>query len=215
MVKKTAKEDMLSVIEYVKDFGAKPTQYRYDRNRERIYSLIALKAAEFQPKTIIDVGTAYGTLAVFLSKCGIKVKATDNMELHNTELFKKHNIDFTKSNIELENIPYKGDVALFTDVLEHLCYNPLEAVRRLRKTAPALILTTPARETDYVCEGRYKDEINWRQIPFVNKYNYKFEDKHHHTYCRWELDDLLKEAGYINVSFQYLPMEATWLVVAR
>ncbi len=190
-------------------------QMKYDLGRERIYQLAGTWIASLQPQTALDVGTAYGTLAYILSKINIKVIATDIMpELHSKKMFKSRNIDFKKHNIETDKLTGNYDVVVLTDVLEHLCYNPLPVMKKLRSVCKkGLLLSTPAKEMDFVCEGKWKDEVSWRQIPQFKKY--KFTDGHHHTYYLWELDDLLKESGFQIIESQLLPFEATWVILAE
>ena len=189
-------------------------QMKYDLGRERIYQLAGAWIASLQPKTALDIGTAYGTLAYILSKINIKVTATDIMDLHSRKMFKSRKIDFKKHNIETDKLDGSYDVVVLTDVLEHLCYNPLPVMKKLRSVCKkGLLLSTPAREMDFVCEGKWKDEVSWRQIPEYKKY--KFIDGHHHTYYLWELDDLLKESGFRIIESQLLPLEGTWVILAE
>lgn len=190
-------------------------QMKYDLRRERIYELGGLWVASLQPETVLDVGTAYGTMAYILSKAGMKVTGLDIMpELHSEQMFKELNIDFIKRNIETQKIEGEYDVVVLTDVLEHLCYNPLPVLKKLHKVCKkGILLSTPAKEIDFTCDGKWGDEINWKQIPEYKKY--KFEDGHHHTYYLWELQELLEEAGFQITESQLLPVEATWMILAE
>lgn len=190
-------------------------QMKYDLGRERIYEVGGLWIASLQPKTVLDVGTAYGTMAYILSKAGMKVTATDiKPELHSKKMFKELDIKFLKHNIETDKLEDNYDAIVLTDVLEHLCYNPLPVLKKLHKACnKGILITTPAKEVDFVCEGKWCDMVSWRQIPQYK--NYKFEDGHHHTYYLWELQELLEEAGFKIIESQLLPVEATWIILAR
>lgn len=191
-----------------------PVQMKYDLKRERIYELAGLWTASLMPKSVLDIGCAYGTLDYILRKAGIPVIALDIMpELHSKQMFKELDIKFIKSNIETDKLEGEYDVCILTDVLEHLCYNPLPVLKKIAKTCKAIVISTPAKEVDYVCEGKWGDEITWRQIPEFTKY--EFIDRHHHTYYLWELQELLNEAGFNIVESQLLPVEATWMIMAR
>jgi 2-polyprenyl-3-methyl-5-hydroxy-6-metoxy-1,4-benzoquinol methylase len=189
-------------------------QMKYDLGRERIYELGGAWTASLHPDNVLDVGCAYGTLAYILRKVGIGVKAIDIMpELHSKEMFKEMDIKFEKKNIETDKINGKYDVVILTDVLEHLCYNPLPVLKKLRNACnKGILISTPAKEVDYTCDGKWKDEISWKQIPHFDKY--KFVDGHHHTYYLWELQELLNEAGFKIKEYQLLPVEATWMILA-
>lgn len=190
-------------------------QMKYDLGRERIFELGGAWVASLHPENVLSVGCAYGTLEYILSKIGIKVTAVDIMpELHSKEMFKDMNIKFQKKNIETDKIDGKYDVIVLTDVLEHFNYNPLPVLKKLRNACnKGILISTPAKETDSVCDGKWKDEINWKQIPQYK--DYEFIDGHHHTYYLWELQELLAEAGFRIKEYQLLPVEATWMILAE
>lgn len=207
--------EIWQAIEQVSKYpDRKRVQMKHDLRQERIYEVAGLYTASLQPKTVLDVGTAYGTLAYILAKAGMKVTATDIMRLHSKKMFKELNIKFVESNIETEKINGSFDAIVLTDVLEHFCYNPLPILKKLHKACnKGIVITTPAKELDFVCEGKWCNEVTWRQIPQYDKY--KFIDGHHHTYYLWELRELLEEAGFEIVQSQLLPVENTWAVMAK
>lgn len=190
-------------------------QMKYDLRRERIYEIGGLWVASQKPESVIDIGTAYGTMAYLLSLTGIKVTATDIFpNLHSKQMFKEANIGFLEHNIETDKLEGKWDTIILTDVLEHLCYNPLPVLKKLHKVCnKGILISTPAKEVDFTCDGKWCSEVSWRQIPQYDKY--KFEDGHHHTYYLWELQELLSEAGFRITESQLLPVEATWVVLAE
>jgi len=190
-------------------------QMRYGLGCERIYELGGMWTASLHPEKVLDVGCAYGTMAYVLTKAGMKVDCIDIMpELHSKKMFDELGVDFKKRNIETQKIDGEYDVVILTDVLEHLCYNPLPVLKKLRKICKkGLLLSTPAKEVDGVCEGKWCDYVNWKQIP--NYKDYKFTDGHHHTYYLWELKELLEEAGFRITESQLLPVEATWIILAE
>ena len=135
-------------------------------------------------------------------------------ELHSQKLFENEGIRFIEANLETDKIEGKYDVCLLTDVLEHFNYNPLPVLKKLRKVSGGIIITTPSRELDYVMPetAKYADLINWKMIPEKKK-GYDFVDSHHHTYTKWELKELLSEAGFKVVHTKLLPVERTWVMV--
>lgn len=207
---------ILEAIEQVKDTGAHKNQYKYDIPRSGIYELAAVHMGLLKPKSVLDVGCAYGTMSYIAKKMKYKVTALDCMpELHNEKLFK--GIDFKKVNVETDTISGKYDAILLMDVLEHFNYNPLPVLKKLRKVCQkGLILSTPAREFDPVMPetAKYRDYINWKMIPELQG-KYDFVDSHHHTYTLWELKTLLKEAGFKVAYSQLMPNEATWFIRAE
>jgi 2-polyprenyl-3-methyl-5-hydroxy-6-metoxy-1,4-benzoquinol methylase len=208
--------NIFEAINQYNKFGQKKTQLKYDLARERIYTITSLATGFYKPKKVLDVGCAYGFMSYLLTLAKMQVTAVDNMTQFNEKVFKDNGIKFLKRNIETQEITGKYDLILLMDVLEHLNYNPLPVLQKLRKLGKAIILTTPARELDYEmpAKAKYKDYINWKMIPNYNK-KYDFSDSHHHTYTLWELKELLAEAGFKIEDYQLLPLERTWFVRAR
>lgn len=202
-----------AITKYAK-FSTKKTQLKYDMMRERIYTLASIATGYYKPKKVLDVGCAYGFMSWLLTQAKMKITALDCMVLFNEKVFRDSGIKFLKRNIETQEVDGQYDLVLLMDVLEHLNYNPLPVLKKLRKVGRAIILTTPAREIDHCMpdNAKYKDYINWKMIPNFKKY--QFVDAHHHTYTLWELKELLTEAGFKIDHFELLPLEGTWFVRA-
>lgn len=181
----------------------KEQQQQYDLTLGDLQSFLAHQISDVKPLSIIDVGCAYGTLTAWLSNQGHKVCAVDGMDtLSSAEWFDIHNIAFTKLNIETDEIPYKGnDLAIFTEVIEHLCYNPVPAIRNIRdslKVGGHVICTTPMKELQGIVHpitGRYARYEHYRDIPLPWN-GYKFDDNHHYFYRKHELMQLFHECGF-------------------
>lgn len=190
---KPVKEAILEV----RKAGSNKDQFIYDTQRAKDYSVIVETIKNNKFKDILEIGCAYGTLSYLINKLKVNLKTIDVEVLHNKDFFKKNKIKFEKLNIETDKIKGKYDCIIFTEVLEHLCYNPLPVmnnIKRALRNKGVIILSTPAREVDNPTEhiGNWLYHINWRQIPNFKKYKYK--DANHHYYYLWELIDLIKEA---------------------
>lgn len=205
------------VITEIKQAGdAHKNFYRYDTMREVQYNYIVQIAKKIKPKNILDIGCAYGCLAILLTRNGFQTKTLDiEPKFHSKKLFRKYGIPFRKVDIEIDPIPYKEkfDFIVFAEVLEHLRMNPLPTLKKLAskmKKKSYLFLSTPAREINPPpTKGLWTAEINWRQIPHKER---KWVDGHHHIYYFWELVDLVKEAG---LKIEALKRMENWLLLLR
>lgn len=156
-----------------------------------------------QPMKILDAGCAYGSFATYLASQGHEVYGIDAMpELHSDDLFQKYNIHFKKVNLEIDEIGWEGfDRIYFTEVIEHLNYNPVPVAQKLYdalKPGGELICTTPMKElqgTYHPIEGRYANYIHYRDIPLPWN-GYTFFDEHHYFYRKTELAQLFHEVGF-------------------
>jgi 2-polyprenyl-3-methyl-5-hydroxy-6-metoxy-1,4-benzoquinol methylase len=186
-------------IKKVDTYKPHKNQLRYDNMMENQYEFLSQIIFNLKPKTAIDIGCAYGTMTYWMKEKGIKVEALDNINLHSDKMFKDYEIPFYLKNIETDEIDKKYDLVVFTEVLEHLCYNPLPVMKKLSKTLNKdghILLSTPAREMDPPQRRcRWTHYVNWRQIPEYKEY--KGNDKHNHHYYIWELADLIAESELI------------------
>lgn len=178
-------------------------QKQYDLTLSDLQSFLAHQIPSNKSIKIIDVGCAYGTLTGYLSGQGHEMVAVDGMdELSSPKWWDEHNIPFAKVNIETQPIPFKGnELALFTEVIEHLCYNPVPVIENIRDTLKPgghVICTTPMKELQGIVhpiEGRYARYAHYRDIPLPWN-GYEFEDAHHYFYRKPELMQLFHECGF-------------------
>lgn len=155
-------------------------------------------------KFTLDVGCAYGTLALALSLRGDKVIATDRTkEYVNTKMLSNNNIDFIKWNIEKQEKHLKADLITMTETIEHLNSNPLKTILNLKaclKDGGKLFISTVAREIHGPTtsmntghKGLWNDLTSWRDIP---EYRGEWKDEHTYHYTQIDLVSLLDEAGF-------------------
>lgn len=174
----------------------------YDETLFDLMDWLAHRLPE-EPLKILDAGCAYGSFATYMASQGHDVWAIDAMpELHSKELFDKYSIHFKKVNLETDEIGWDGfDRIYFTEVIEHLNYNPVSVIQRLYdalKPGGELICTTPMKElqgTYHPNEGRYANYIHYRDIPLPWN-GYHFVDEHHYFYRKTELAQLFHEVGF-------------------
>ncbi len=98
---------------------------------------------------ILEVGSVPGHFTILLKNLGYNIHGLDIDPSRITKLIEKHNIQITKTDIEVEKLPFSTesfDLILFTEILEHLRINPLDAlseVTRVLKKNGRLVISTP------------------------------------------------------------------------
>ena len=165
---------------------------------EEVYKLLP------KSKKTLDIGCAYGTLALMMKLRGDDVVASDMNETYiNTKMLKDQGIEFQKINIEKTDIRGKYDLITLTETLEHLNSNPLEPLRRIFNALEVgghLFVSTVMKEVhgDTTSmnggeKGLWNDLLSWRKIP---EYKGKWKDQHTFHYDQYNLVTLLVEAGF-------------------
>lgn len=156
----------------------------------------------------LDIGSAYGTLALYCKKMfDCDVYTVDFMETYlSPSLIKKYNFHFNQKNVELDDLPFefKFDVILFTEILEHLNFNPVPTLKKIRgllSEKGKLYLSTP-------------DAAKWGK---VTKYYTKIDDipppqkgmpvvdDHVYQYNKDELLGIIEAAELKVYRFDYSP----------
>lgn len=159
------------------------------------------KLAPTPPKTILDIGCAYGTLACISRKLWPQacIMGMDAMRyLHPTVAY-QYGLEYFLQDVETDGIPEAPpfDVVIMTEVLEHLNFHPLPT---LKKVAAAmankglLFLSTP-------------DARSWppakrtlAEMPYADARaaDYEWEDRGHVCqYTADQLHTLLNDAGFV------------------
>jgi len=78
---------------------------------------------------ILEVGSVPGHFTILLKNLGYNIHGVDIDPSRITKLIEKHNIQITKTDIEVEKLPFSTesfDLILFTEILEHLRINPFD-----------------------------------------------------------------------------------------
>lgn len=155
---------------------------------------------------LLDIGCAYGTLAVYAKKqYKCNVHAIDFMDYISKKLTNKYGIEFEICNIELENPTWnvKYDRIIFTEVFEHLNYNPLNTLIRIRELLTddgVLYLSTP----DAAEWGRTLHYPSYKDIPFPNV-KVEILDEHIYQYDFDEITTLFSLSGFEIMEFNHSP----------
>lgn len=180
-----------------------PNTQTYDKTLFDLQSLVAHELDKVPAGKLLDAGCAYGTMSGYLKEAGWDVYALDAMaSLSSKKWWDKQGIEFAEVNLEINDVPWgEFDFILFTEVIEHLNYNPVPVIERLYKALKPggrIICTTPMKELQGIIhpiEGRYRHYLHYRDIPLPWN-GYKFDDDHHYFYARNELAQLFHEVGF-------------------
>lgn len=155
-------------------------------------------------KKSLDVGCAYGILALMMKLRGDDVTTSDMTDKFTSlRMLKDQGIKFVKSNIEKEDIKGKYDLITLTETVEHLNSNPLPAIKRIYNALNPgghLFIATVAKEVhgettsmNVGKKGLWNDLLNWKDIP---EYKGKWKDEHTYHYDQYNLITLISEAGF-------------------
>lgn len=215
-----------SIDDKLLEISGKNTSHKnaqqYDKTLFDLQSFLAHEVEKMEPGKVLDVGCAYGTFTAYLADKGWDTYAVDNMpELSSKKWWNKHKITFAQANVETDPIPWDGfDLVLFTEILEHLCYNPVPAIESLftaTKPGGLVVCTSPMKELQGVVhpnEGRYATYGHYRDIPLpIN--GYTFDDNHHYFFRSSELGQIFHEVGFEVLSVYPIRKGTTHCLVAR
>jgi 2-polyprenyl-3-methyl-5-hydroxy-6-metoxy-1,4-benzoquinol methylase len=192
------------------------TQQEVLKYTENGYYALAYKASELSywdhvvtriyetakpPASCLDVGCAYGTLAVFMKKLfpEAEVYCTDFVSSFFAEkLAEVAGLNFKINNIELDPFPWdvRFDIIVFTEILEHLNFHPLSTLKKLHgllKPDGVLYVSTP-------------NAVYWGKCPFYNSYHdmpkadqpegVPIRDDHIYQFNEAELMEIFTGAGF-------------------
>lgn len=148
---------------------------------------------------VLDIGCGYGTLAVMAKNLfDAEVYALDYKKRIPDEILRDKKIHFIEKDIELDEIPFRWpmvfDIIIFTEILEHLYFNPLETLIKLKRMLSRygiIYLSTP----DAAQWGRVtKWYTHVGQMPKIDSYKPDI-DEHVYQWSEGELMRLFDEAG--------------------
>jgi 2-polyprenyl-3-methyl-5-hydroxy-6-metoxy-1,4-benzoquinol methylase len=167
-----------------------------------------LAASGFRVRRALDIGCAYGTLALFCRRTfDCEIYCTDfNDVCLSPALRNEYAFHFAINNIERDDFPWelRFEAVIFTEVLEHLNFHPLSTLRKIRDLLTPdgkLFLTTPDAE-EWGRATRYYSRLD--EIPEL-KPDSPTVDDHVWQYTKDELFGVLEESGLKIDRFSYSP----------
>lgn len=190
------------VIDAAKKYKQHPAFEHYVNGFKTYYADV-FKLLPKSKKTL-DVGAAYGILAMMLKNRGDDVTASDMVSKYTSpKMLKDNNIKFAYLDIEKEDIKGKYDLITMTETIEHLNSNPLKPLQRIYKAlndGGHIFVSTVMKEVhgdttsmNAGKKGLWNDLQSWKDIP---EYKGKWKDEHTFHYTQFDLVTLLSEAGF-------------------
>jgi len=161
-----------------------------------------------QFNTILDIGCAYGTLALYAKKLFNvqQLYAIDFMKYISDELVDMYQFNYLINNFERDQFPWniKYDLIIFTEVFEHLNFNGLFTLKKIHSLLSdkgSVYLSTP----DALYWGRVtKYYVDYNDIPYPIP-NAPVIDDHVYQYNLYEIFDLITKAGFKIDILDYAP----------
>lgn len=183
-----------------------PEYFNIVRKNRYIYTLSSVEFSKGM--RVLDVGASPSHMAYVLKQCGCDVVGIDHEPGHIQPQI-QNSISIIHANIEKDRLPFDDntfDVILFTEVIEHLVYNPQKALKeiyRVLKPDGLVILTTPnAISLNKIIILLERKNIKWGG--YKEFYKGSLYRRHNYEYTLEELKDLFNEAGFKIVKSQYL-----------
>jgi 2-polyprenyl-3-methyl-5-hydroxy-6-metoxy-1,4-benzoquinol methylase len=165
----------------------------------QIPNWIRKESSKNKVKRCLDIGCAYGTLALYCKKLfNCEVYATDYVDTYLSRMLAaKYDFHFEVNNVELDDFPWdkEFDLIIFTEVLEHLNFNPVPTLKKIRQLLSPngkMYLSTP----DASQWGRVLKYYSClADLPSPQKGAATVDD-HVYQYTKEELLEVLNSAGF-------------------
>lgn len=154
--------------------------------------------------SLLDVGPGAGLESLLYQKLlGCKLNWI-NLERqkqvydvsYNSDLIQQHGIQVQIGYIEADDFSGEHDIIIFTDIIEHLAYSPVDTLKKLRnmlKDGGYLVLSTPNRKTtNYYTDWRLFPSAKDNAVDVLRITNCG----HVYEYSPSELEEIFAESGY-------------------
>jgi SAM-dependent methyltransferase len=153
-----------------------------------------------QPVTaILDLGCGYGTLLAYAAGVyGANGTCVDVVQYLQPAVMQRYGLTFVAGNIEKDPLPSGQlfDVAIMTEVLEHLNFQPVPTLRKIHaslRVGGTLFLSTPDADGGWGRTTKYYPSL--AEIPALDP-DRAWIDGHIWQYNQAELEGVLHAAGF-------------------
>lgn len=159
---------------------------------------------------VLDVGAAYGTLAIFTKRLlNADVVCVDAIPYFAPQsLLEREEIPLILKNVELSDFHDLGtfDLIIFTEIIEHLNFHPhatLQKLKSLLRDGGKIALSTPNAGSRWGRVTKYHSALS--DLPAAPAPGRKWIDDHIWQYTEDELRQVLTEAELVIEKFAVSP----------
>ena len=165
-----------------------------------------LAIAGDEPRSILDVGCAQGTLALLLAERGHHVTAVDIRPQFLEYAKSRHthgDIRFLAANVLEDDLPGGHDLVFANQIIEHLVYpaDLLGRLKKLLKPGGRLVATTPNGHYVKNSLPSYRDlgdPKEWEHMQFSAD-----GDGHFFAYRAKELEEIFQSTGFAEIRTKF------------
>lgn len=162
-------------------------------------------------KSCLDIGCAFGTLLLATHKIsGCELYALEILNHLSNEMIEKYNIEYDILNFELQRVIFskkKFDVILFTEVIEHLKFNPIPTmwkIYNLLNKNGRVFMSCP----NVAVWGKIDKYNSYKDMPMPGKFQELEDLGHEYHYSLEELKEIFNSTKFEIVNLGYSPGES-------
>jgi SAM-dependent methyltransferase len=181
---------------------------RYFRTHMRHFQTVLRILTTLGPGPLLEIGAVPGHLTLLISRLGHELEAVDLDPDRIRDYTAAHGIPVRQVDIEREPLPFPDghfSVAIFTEVLEHLRWNPifaLEEMARVTRPGGRILLSvpniTPAHRFRFLFGSDYQGDV----VAEFEKLKWAGHMGHFRLYSRNEVARILTHVGFREVEFR-------------
>lgn len=169
-------------------------------------------------RQVLDVGSGNGLLLALLKLLGHEVHGVDFFDRSADDIYVRHGIPFTVCNVEVDPLPFASgslDAVSCCQALEHFTHSHLPAVlemKRVLRTGGVIELDVPNavsfRNRSRILRGKHIT-FDYREHylhakPAVYQGREFYPERHNREFTKAELELLLREAGFREITAGFL-----------
>jgi len=182
--------------------------HRYFQTHMRHFQTVLRILSTLGSGPILEIGAVPGHLTLLISRLGHELEAVDLDPDRIREYAAAHGLAVRRVDIEREPLPFPDGhfpIAVFTEVLEHLRWNPmfaLEEMARVTRPGGRIVLSvpniTPAHRLRFLFGTDYQGDV----VAEFEKLKWAGHMGHFRLYSRKEVARMLTHVGFREVELR-------------